>query len=91
MSTAETIKKQRQKIARLERNLSLDKLKQRKADTRHKIEMGGLVVKANMDAYSKAVVLGALIDAFEALENDSATKQLFQSKGEAAFMGYGDK
>jgi Conjugal transfer protein TraD len=41
-----------------------------------------------MDKYSKAIILGALIDAFENLEQDKTVKTLFQSKGEAAFMGF---
>lgn len=90
MTTPEAIKKQQQKVARLERHLAREKIKQRKRDTRRKIELGGLVIKANMDKFSKAVVLGALIDAFENLQQSEAAKTLLQSKGEAAFMGYGD-
>ena len=66
-------------------------MKERKLATRKKIELGGLVVKAKMDGYPKAVILGALIDALEQLENNPGSESLFQSKGEAAFMGYGDQ
>jgi len=90
METLEAIKKQQQKVVRFERNLALEKIKARKKETRRKIEFGGLVVKANMDRYSKVVVLGALIDAFDNLSRDEAVKTLFQSKGEAAFMEYPD-
>lgn len=85
------IEKQNQLLAKYERQMALLKLKERKRDTRRKIELGGLVVKAKMDGYPKAVILGALIDAFEQLENDVGALLLFQSKGEAAFMGYGDQ
>ena len=88
MSIQSDIVKQTQLLAKLEKNLALQKLKRRKAETRHKIEMGGLVVKAKMDQYSKDVILGALIDAFENLQKDKAVKTLFKSKGEAAFMGH---
>lgn len=93
MDTIDAIEKQEQQLeqtlARLERNLTLEKLKQRKQDTRRKIELGGLVIKAKMNRYSKAIILGALIDALENLERDDACKTLFKAKGEAAFMGFG--
>lgn len=88
MDIASAIKKQEQKVARLERNLALQKIKQRKADTRRKIEFGGLVIKSGLDEYPKAVILGALIDAFEHLERDASYKTLYQAKGEVAFMGF---
>lgn len=85
------IKKQAQLVAKLERQLALLKLKERKQDTRRKIELGGLVVKAKMDHFPKAMILGVLIDALEQIENNDGAAALFQSKGEAAFMGYGDQ
>ena len=84
------IKKQTQLVAKLERQLALLKLKERKQDTRRKIELGGLVVKAKMDQLPKAMILGALIDALEQIESSDGAAALFKSKGEAAFMGYGD-
>lgn len=84
------IKKQTQLVAKLERQLALLKLKERKQDTRRKIKLGGLVVKAKMDRLPKAMILGALIDALEQIETNDGAAALFQSKGEAAFMGYGD-
>jgi hypothetical protein len=85
------IKKQTQLVAKLERQLALLKLKERKQDTRRKIELGGLVVKAKMDRFPKAMILGALIDALEQIESNDGAAALFQSKGEAAFMGYGEQ
>ena len=41
-----------------------------------------------MDQYPKAIILGALIDALANLEKDESYQILFQSKGEAEFMGY---
>ena len=90
MVTANEIKKHMQKIARLERTLALQKMKQRKQDTRRKIEFGGLVIKAKMDKYSKSIILGALIEAVENLKSDTNYKILLQTKGEAAFMGFTD-
>lgn len=42
----------------------------RKADTRHKIELGGLVIKAGLGDEDKAVILGALMEAARSLQND---------------------
>lgn len=95
MDMIDAVEKQEQQLtqtlARLERNLTLEKIKQRKQDTRRKIELGGLVIKAKMNRYSKAIILGALIDALENLERDDAYQTLFKAKGEAAFMGFGRK
>jgi len=75
-----------QQLARNERQLALQKIKKRKADTRCKIELGGLIIKAGMSDYSKAVILGALMSVAEDLASDDAYTLLFQSKGETAFM-----
>ena len=88
METQKKIKQTLQKVAKLERQLARDKLKQRKAETRQKIEFGGLVIKAGMQAYSKDVVLGALLQAKERLQNEPGTESLYQSLGQAAFMQY---
>ena len=88
LETSEEILKQEQKIARLNQNLALQRLKKRKKDTRQKIEFGGLVIKAKMDQYSKVIILGALIDAFEQLKRDTSAQKLFEAKGESAFMGF---
>lgn len=90
MSVQAEIKKREQQVARLGRNLSMQKIKQRKAETRRKIQFGGLVVKAKMDEFPKDVILGALIHAKENIERELGTLALFKSKGETAFMEYGD-
>ncbi len=88
MNLDRDIIKRKQKLARIQRCLALQKIKRRKAETRHKIQLGGLVVKAKMDQHSKAIILGALIDAYENLQKDDNIKTLFKIKGETAFMGY---
>lgn len=88
MDSLNAIKAQQRELQKLERNLSKLKVMTRKQDARRKIELGGLVVKARMNSFPKAVILGALIDAFENLERDESFRMLLQSKGEAAFMGY---
>jgi hypothetical protein len=49
MSTYEQIIKQQQQVARCEKSIALEKLQKRRADTRRKIELGGLVIKSGMD------------------------------------------
>mgnify|MGYP001365203413 CR=1 FL=1 len=88
MQLLDAIKEQQQKVARLERHLALEKLKARKSDTRRKIEFGGLVIKSKIDKYSKAVILGALIDALESIERDASYEKLFKAKAEAVFMEF---
>ena len=90
METNQKIKQQQQQIARLERKLALKKIKERKKATRDKIELGGLVIKSNMNQFSKVVILGALIDAFDNIKNDNQIEKIFRAKGESAFMGYSD-
>ena len=88
MDTLKAIKKKKQHIARSERQLAIHKIKTRKAEIRQKIAFGALVIKANMDAFSKDVILGALIHARQDIEKNPAIKTLFQSIGQAAFMDY---
>lgn len=75
------IEKEKQNLARCEKSLALEKLKKRKADTRRKIELGGLVIKAGMSEFDKAVVLGALIHAIRLMSQDSDCYKLFENIG----------
>ena len=86
MTTQDAINRQMRKIAKLEQVEALGKIKKRKVDTRKKIELGGLVVKSKMADYSKVVILGALISAYEQLEQEEGTFELFKHKGTSAFM-----
>lgn len=83
------IKKEQQKIARLEKNLTLEKLKKRRADTRRKIQFGGLVIKSAIDAYNKAVILGALEHARQLIEHDAGYVQFFEAMGDRCFLDKG--
>ena len=60
MNTHKGIIKQKQQIRQYEKSLNLEKIKKSRAETRRKIEPGGLVIKACMDAFSKSQVLEAL-------------------------------
>lgn len=65
----------------------------RREDTRRKIQLGGLIVKAGMADYPPSVILGALALAANALEgpNGQATKERFEQAGDAAFSNdYGE-
>jgi len=91
MSSAEEFVKARQKVASLQSKLAINAKQLRKIDTRHKIELGGLVIKAGLGETSKAIILGALLSAMEQMQKEPETKKLFQLKGEASFMGFSEK
>ncbi len=42
---------------------------ERKSDTRRKIQLGGLVIKAGLDSETTATIFGLLLDAAEKLNN----------------------
>lgn len=86
MSMSDEIKKQKQIIARHEQTLAQEKLKKRRADTRRKIELGGLVIKSGMDGYSKSVILGALAYALKLIQQDDGYESLFASIGGQLFL-----
>jgi len=88
METQNKINKKTQTIAKLERQLIIEKIKERKKQTRRKIELGGLVIKAEMDQFPKNIILGALISARNEIHKNPDTKSLFQSIGNAVFMEF---
>lgn len=88
METQQKINKKTQTIAHLERKLAIEKIKERKKQTRRKIELGGLVIKAKMDEFPKDIILGALISVRKEIEKDNNVKLLFQSIGHSSFMKY---
>jgi hypothetical protein len=62
----------------------------RKKDTRDKIELGGLIVKAGLRYEKRALLLGALIDIAERIQGDEDERSRLASIGAKAF-GYDDK
>ena len=86
MTTHTQIVKQKQYMARCEKSLAFEKLKKRRADTRRKIELGGLVIKSGMDGFNKSVILGALSHVMQMIENDDNYLPLFESVGDALFL-----
>lgn len=86
MTTHTQIVKQKQYMARCEKSLALEKLKKRRADTRRKIEFGGLVIKSGMDGLNKSVILGALSHAMQLIQNDENYLTLFETIGDSLFL-----
>lgn len=86
MTMLKQIEKEKQLIARCDNSLAFEKLKKRKADTRRKIEFGGLVIKSGMSAYDKAVILGAMNHASRLILSDSNYIALFESDGQRLFL-----
>jgi hypothetical protein len=59
----------------------------RKQDTRRKIQLGGLIIKAGLAEEEAAVILGALLSAADALSGSDgeAARERFQQSGTRAF------
>ncbi|HAT9038830.1 TPA: conjugal transfer protein TraD [Legionella pneumophila] len=83
MTMLEEIEKEKQLIAQCERSLALEKLKKRRADTRRKIELGGLVIKSGMGKFDRSVILGSLDYISHLVKENFAYELLFKTKGES--------
>jgi hypothetical protein len=57
----------------------------RKKDTREKIELGGLIVKAGLRYEKRALLLGALIELRALLEANEGDRERLTAIGAAAF------
>ncbi len=57
----------------------------RKKDTREKIELGGLIVKAGLRFEKRAILLGALIELATRLKADSGERARLTAIGAEAF------
>lgn len=57
----------------------------RKKDTREKIELGGLIVKAGLRYEKRAVLLGALIELAQRLNGDEQERTRLAELGAEAF------
>lgn len=86
MTTLQRIEKEKQALSRCEKSLALEKLKKRKADTRHKIELGGLILKSGLAQYEKALIMGALKHAITLVDQDPHYKSIFKAIGETEFL-----
>ncbi|UXT85266.1 type IV conjugative transfer system coupling protein TraD [Agrobacterium tumefaciens] len=62
----------------------------RKKDTRDKIELGGLVVKAGLRFEKRALLLGGLIDLQHRLKSDDHERARLTAIGKEAFGNEGE-
>ncbi|QEE43336.1 type IV conjugative transfer system coupling protein TraD (plasmid) [Rhizobium sp. WL3] len=62
----------------------------RKQDTREKIALGGLIVKAGLRYEKRAVLLGALIELAQRLKVDEEERERLRTRGAEAFAHDGD-
>lgn len=62
----------------------------RKKDTREKIELGGLIVKAGLRYEKRALLLGLLIDGVRRLQGDDAERSRVMAIGAEAFSRDGE-
>ncbi|MGO6747612.1 type IV conjugative transfer system coupling protein TraD [Rhizobium ruizarguesonis] len=62
----------------------------RKKDTREKIELGGLIVKAGLRHEKRALLLGLLIDAGKRINGDEAERSRLTFIGREAFGNDGE-
>jgi len=86
MSSRDQIIEQKKRIARCEKSLVLEKIKKRRADTRRKIELGGLVIKSGMDEFNKAIILGGLLYLVELMGQGDDHINIFEGRGNAIFL-----
>lgn len=73
--------------ARLERQIARAKKMERAEDTRRKIQLGGLVVKAGLDDLASNEMLGALLEIKDLIEGPESERNLrrFMRRGRAVF------
>ncbi len=62
----------------------------RKKDTREKIELGGLIVKAGLRYEKRALLLGALIELSQRLQGDADERSRLTAMGAEAFGNDGE-
>ncbi len=62
----------------------------RKKDTREKIELGGLIVKAGLRYEKRALLLGALVELSSRLKADEAERARLLAIGAEAFGDDGE-
>jgi hypothetical protein len=87
---ASQLKREKQRHNRLELNLSFQREQLRKADIRRKIQLGGLVVKAELSDESAALLFGIMLEAKEKLDPEKNKKnkqyrEVWIKRGDAAF------
>ena len=87
MDTNAKIIKEQAKLNRLTLTSAKQKLQERRKDTRQKIELGGLVIKAGLQDLPKDIILGGLIDLMQKLNTEPELETVLRSIGKNAFLG----
>lgn len=77
-------------LARFERMAKAMTSDVRKKDTREKIELGGLIVKAGLRYEKRALLLGLLIEAGRRIKGDETEKSRLTAIGAEAFGNDGE-
>ncbi len=85
-ATAKQLKQVQHKLAYWQRQYIRMKNLERKQDTRRKIQLGGLIKKAELDGETTAVLYGLLLEAQEKLLSKEADdfRQAWRIKGDLA-------
>lgn len=86
MDITKQITRQKQIIHRDQKLLAVEKLRKRRADTKRKIELGGLIIKSGLGSFDKAILLGAFDYIQKAIVDSSEQRELFQQQGELIFL-----
>lgn len=86
MSINNDITKQKQLLARAENALSIEKIKKRKKETRHKIELGGLIIKAGLHYFDKDIILGVLLYGARQIDTDRNYQNYYSNIGKNGFL-----
>lgn len=81
------LEKTRQDLLLCKKQISIESEKERKRQTREKIELGGLITKAGLQALPKAELLGLLIEAKRCLDGNDAgrIREKWQAIGHESF------
>lgn len=77
-------------VVRLERMRRTSSTDARKKDTREKIGLGGLIVKAGLRYEKRALLLGLLVDGSRRIEGDEAERSRLAAIGAEAFGDGGE-
>ena len=89
VSVMQVISQLKEKVERNKRKLQkqemLIKMRERKARTRHLIELGGLIQKADIGHLPSDMLLGALLSLRKQLDQDPPITSIWQSIGSDAF------
>ena len=83
------IKTLKKRLARIKLSLRRLTMLERKADTRRKIQLGGLVIKSGIADFPPAVILGALSFALRRTKdtNGAYVIERFRREGDRLFSG----